>query len=248
MRLAKLENDGGTVAVGRGLLEGAGEQGGRSGCLAQTKRVVGGISQQRHRPRVPGGLGMHDLRCDLAGRRSSLAQDRRRRVVETLALGWRKVLVDRRAEDRVSEANSATGFDDAGGDQLRHRGPHFGVGESGEPGGVANLRAIAEHTERASELGRRGPQSGQPEQHCVGDAPRDERANIAGRGRARAETVGRRLLEHLTDEERIAARDLGSCPDKPIIGFPWQRNGDHGLDCLPRQGRQRKQLRDGIGN
>ena len=66
VRLAELEQDRGAVAVSGRLLEGAGEQRGRAGCVAEGERVAGGIPQQRHSPRVARRLGVHDLRRDLA--------------------------------------------------------------------------------------------------------------------------------------------------------------------------------------
>jgi hypothetical protein len=61
------------------------------------------------------------VRRDLAGGRSAFAQDRRRGVVQPLALGGRQVGVDRRAQDGVAEADRAAGFHDARGHQRRHR-------------------------------------------------------------------------------------------------------------------------------
>jgi hypothetical protein len=55
------------------LLEGAGEQDGRPGCVAQGQRVAGGVPQQCHCPGVASRLGVHDLRRDLAGGRTALA-------------------------------------------------------------------------------------------------------------------------------------------------------------------------------
>ena len=54
----------------------------------------------------------------------------------------------------------------------------------GEPRGVTDLRAVAEHAERAGERGGRRRQPRQAEQHRVGDAARDDRADL-GRRRPR---------------------------------------------------------------
>ena len=93
--MAELEHDRGAVPVSRGLVDGAGEQRGRAGCVAQGEYLAGGDPQQRHRPGVGARLGVHDLRRDLAGGRSALAQDRRRGAVQSLTFGRRQIAVDR---------------------------------------------------------------------------------------------------------------------------------------------------------
>ena len=107
VRLAELEQDRGAVASAGGSSR-ARESSAAAPCVAQGERVAGGVPQ-RHRPGVAGRLGVHDLRRDLAGGRSALAQDRRRRVVQSLPFGGRQVAVDRRAQDRVGEAGGAAG-------------------------------------------------------------------------------------------------------------------------------------------
>ena len=142
VRLAELEHDRSALVVSGRLLERAGEQGGRAGCVAKGQCVAGGVPQQRHRPGVGGRLGVHDVRRDLAGGRSALAQDPRRGAMQPLAFGGRQVAVDRRAQDRVGEADGAAGFHDAGGDQRRHRRLQFGAGRV-RP--VARRRPPARH-------------------------------------------------------------------------------------------------------
>ena len=108
----------------------------------------------------------------------------------------------------MGEADRAAGFHDARGDQRRHRRLQVGVGESGQPRGVADLRAVAERAERAGERGGGRRQPRQTEQHRVGDAARDDRADLGRGGRSGIEAAGRRLVEQLADEKRVAARHL----------------------------------------
>ena len=248
VRLAELEQDRGALVVSGRLLEGAGEQGGRAGCVAQRQRVAGGVPQQCDRRGVGGRLGVHDVRRDLAGGRSALAQDRRRGVVQPLAFGGRQVAVDRRAQDRMGEADRAAGFHDAGGDQRRHRRLQLGAGESGQSRGVAHLRAVAERAQRAGERGGRRRQPRQTEQHRVGDAARDDRADIGRGGRGGLEAARRRLVEQLADEERVAARHLDARAHEPIVRLAGQPGGDERTDRRPRQGRRAQQLHGGIGD
>ena len=111
----------------------------------------------------------------------------------------------------------AAGFHDAGGDQRRHRRLQLGAGESGQSRRVADLRAVAEHAERAGERGGRRRQPRQAEQHRVGDAARDDRADLGSGGRGGGEAASRRLVEQLADEERVAARHLEARADEPIV-------------------------------
>ena len=200
-------------------------------------------------PRVGGGLGVHDVRRDLAGGRPALAQDLRRRAMQPLALGGRQVAVDRRAQDRVGEADRAAGFHDAGGDQRRHRRLEVGAAESGQPRGVAHLRAVAEHAERAGE--RRGRRR-QPRQD--GAAPRwRRRVGRSRRHRPRRPRCGsmpraaassssspsRNGLPPVTSRQARTNRSSGSL-DEP--------GGDQCADGRLRQRRRAQQLGTGIGD
>ena len=138
VRPAELEQNSGVVARGRRLVEGARKQGGCAGCVTQGHRVAGAVAQQRHCLEVAAGLASHDVCGDLAGGRSALFQDSRRLAMQPLALGGREVAVDRRAQDRVGEADRATGFHDARGHQRRHRHLHVDRGESGQSRGVTD--------------------------------------------------------------------------------------------------------------
>ena len=140
----------------------------------------------------------------------ALAQDRRRRVVQSLPFGGRQVAVDRRAQDRVGEADGAGGFHDARGHQRRHRRLQVGAAESGQPRGVAHLRAVAERAERAGERGGSRRQPRQAEQHRVGDAAGHDRAEIVRGGRGGIDAASRRLVEQLADEEGVAARHVAA--------------------------------------
>ena len=202
----------GTLARSRSsgrLVEGTREQGGRAGRVAERQRAAGGVAQQGHRAGVGRRLGVHDVRRDLAGRRSALAQDPRRVPVQPLALGGRQVAVDRRAQDRVGEADRAAGFHDAGGDQRRHRLLELGALRVRRVAPASPTCAPSPSTLSArASGGRRRGEPRQTEQDRVGDAARDDRADIGGGGRGGIEAAGRRLAEQLADEERIAARHL----------------------------------------
>jgi hypothetical protein len=248
VRLAELKEDRGAVAVDGRLVEGAGEQRGRAGCVTEGERVAGGVSQQCHRPGVGGGLGVHDLHRDLAGGRAPLAQDRRRRVMQPLPFGGRQLGVDRGAQDGVGEADRAAGFHDARGYQCPHRRLHFDAAESRQPRGVAHLRAVAERAERAGEPGGCRRQPRETQQHRIGDAAWDHRADIVRGGRGGRDTSSRRLVEELADEERVAARHLEARADEPIVGLVGQPGRDQCGDGRLRQGRRAQQLRGGIAN
>ena len=135
-----------------------------------------------------------------------------------------------------------------GGDQRRHRRLQVGAGESGQPRGVADLRAVAEHAERAGERGGCRRQPRQAEQHRVGDAARDDRADLGRGGRGGIEAASRRLVEQLADEERVAARHLEARADEPIVGLVGQPGGDQCADGRLRQRRWAQQLGGGIAD
>jgi hypothetical protein len=216
--------------------------------MAHCERVASCVPQQRHRPTVVGRPGEHDMHGDLAGRRTTFAQDPRSRVVQPVAFGGRQVIVDRRAQNRMREADRAARFHDAGGDQRRGRRLQVGAVQARQLGGVADLRAVAEHAERASERCRRRRQPRQAEQNRVGHAPRDDRADVGRSRRSRFKAASRRLGQQLADEKRIPARHLDARADKPIIRLAGQPRGDQRGHGRPRQRRWAQQLDGPIGN
>ena len=137
----------------RRLIEGAGQEGGSADRIAQRERVARSVPEQCHRLGVAAGLGVHEVRRDLGGGCSALAQDLRCSAVQPLAFGGRQVAVDRRAQDGVRKADGAAGFHHAGGDQGTRCRLDVGVGESGQSRAVSDLRAVSERAEGASERG-----------------------------------------------------------------------------------------------
>jgi hypothetical protein len=85
--LAEREQYRGAIGAGGRLVEGAGEQRGRAGGVAEGQRVAGGVPQYFHRGGVAGRRGVNDRSSDLVSRRSAFAEDRDRGKVQPLALG-----------------------------------------------------------------------------------------------------------------------------------------------------------------
>ena len=146
----------------RRLLEGAAQVARRDLGSAGRKGLARGRVQSSDHPIVAGGRGVQQMRHDALGRLAVGVEQQRRAPVRGSALrGWR-VRGDRRAHDRVGEAQRVHVGED--------RGAHERIGgavrllgrDAGERRGVAQRRAVAEQRGCDGESRRRIGQPAQP--------------------------------------------------------------------------------------
>ena len=168
-------------------------------------------------------------------------------MVQPLALRGGYVVVDRPAHDRVGEPNHPARLDNPCRDQSDHRRIHVGARESGQSTGVTHLSTVSQDAEGARKRGRRRRQPRHAQQHRIGDATRDDRADILRGGGGRSEPPSRCLVQQLREQERIAASHLHARLDEPRVRRSRQLGGDQRAHGRPRQRRRPQKLRSGIG-
>ena len=169
-------------------------------------------------------------------------------MVESLALGRREVVVDRRSQDRVGETDRRAGIHDAGEDECLHRRLQLGAGEPGQLPRVAHLRAVAQGAERPGQRGGRRRLPRQAKQDRVGDAAGDYLAEIGSGERCRGEAASRRLVEQLSDEKRVPAGHLETRTDEPIVWLAGQPRGHQRADGRLRQRGEDQHFGGGIAD
>ena len=167
--------------------------------------------------------------------------------MEPLALGRRQVPVDRGAQDRVGEAHGAARLEDPRGHQRRHRRLQLGAGQPSQPPGVAHQRPVAQDADRPGQRGGRRRLAREPQQHRIGDAARDELGHVALGGGGRGQAARRRLIQQLTEQERVAPGHLQTGGDEARMGFGAQTVGDERPDRRAGEGRGAEHLGGRIG-
>ncbi len=114
---------------------------------------------------------------------------------------------------------------------------------------VADLRAVAEDAQRPGQRGGRRRLPRQAKQHRVGDAAGDDLAEIGRGGRRGGEAASRRLVEQLSDEERVPARHLEAGADEPIVRLARPAGRRRARRRPPRvSGGRTQHLRGGIAD
>ena len=218
VRLAELEQDRGAVAVAGGSSSARASS---AAAPAASPRASASRAASRSSATASGSAaGSVCMTCAATwpGGRSALAQDLRRRAVQPLAFGRRQVAVDRRAQDRMGEADGAAGLDTPAETSAAI------AASSSAPASPASRAASPICAPSPSTLSARasapagGAQPRQAEQHRVRDAARDDRAELGGAAAALGSMPrAADLVEQLAEQERVAAGHLDARVDEAIV-------------------------------
>ena len=160
------------------------------------------------------GIALRLRLDDLGGHpflgRAHLGEDSRRSGMCQRALVRAEIRGDGFSHDRMRELEPFGRSEDLQLDQLIGRIDRFIVADPGQPGGLGEARAVADHRDRADE--RCGGQRpvGQSKQDRVGDGGRPELTHQAGLVGVRREPSLGDLAQQRLEEERIAAGRLAT--------------------------------------
>ena len=201
LRQPELEQRGGAALGPRRLLEGAAQVGDRRVGRPARDRLARRVAEPVAHPFAAARLGGEQMRGDPLGGGVLAREQARRACVAGRPHGRRELLVDRAADDRVSEAQRARVGQDAAGAQGVGGLGGLPVVEVRERGGVADERAVARDRGRARELLGRGREARQARADRGDHALGRDAEHVAGSGLAEG-------ARELAQEERVAAGQL----------------------------------------
>ena len=187
---------------------------------------------------IAGRRGQQQVRGDPLGRGTLASQDLGGRRVPGLALTGRKVLIQRRAHDRVHESQALSRKEDVRPYQVICRLSGVVLAQAGHPGGQQRLAVISEYGDRSRQLGRRGTERSEPVQDEAAHHGRSHVLDCVRRGRRRRHLGGGQGSQQLPQEERVTpgGRVAGAAELLGCVGaqaFPRQRHRG-GLAQRPR--------------
>ena len=206
LRGAQREQDGVALLRGRRLGEcplevGAGRIGGPA-----VEHLLGRGEQPLDDPPIAARLGREQVRRQRHVAGAGIGEQPRGAPVPRGALRGRDLLEDRRAHDRVDELQRAPVAED------RRRRQRVGGlrrdagGELGQGGGLAQVRAPAEHGDGKGELAGGRAEPAQAGEGRPGDRLGRDLRHPHGAGFVGHDAVGRERAQQFAQEKRIAAR------------------------------------------
>ena len=135
----------------------------------------------------------------------------------------------------MHEAGRRLGAQDLGPRQRRHRARHIRLVEPGHAGDRGQLRALAEHGDRARHGRRVARQAREPQQHRARHRTRADRAHDGGMGGVGLHGVGLERVQQLADEQRVAAGGAVARLPERAVGLAAQPARDEVADGVLAQ-------------
>ena len=152
---------------------------------------------------IPRRRGQQQVRGDPLGRGTLASQGLGGRRVPGLALPGRKILIQRRAHDRVHEPQALSREEDVRSHQGICRLSGLVLAQARHPAGQQRLAVISEHGDRSRQLGRRGTERSEPVQDETAHYGRSHVLHCARRSRRRHHLGRGQSSQQLPQEERV---------------------------------------------
>ena len=208
LQLAQIDEHRRPLLGGGRLVERTPQVADRSRRRAALGRARGGRTERRDGCGIAGGRGLQQMGGDALGGRPGLLEQSRDSRVAGGALSWEQVLVDRRLDDRMHEAELAvSGEDVRAHEQVGDAAGLLGI-DSRRPGGQREVTRPAEYGDRAGQLGGGRAEPLEPTQDEAADGGRADRLDGRRGVRAWLHLCRVERGHELTQEQRVAAGGL----------------------------------------
>ena len=194
------------------------------------------LAQQRSHPLLAALRSREQVRRDLLGRGSGVAQHARRLLVLQLALAERQLLVHGVAHERVHEADRQVRPQDLGARKRARGVGHARLVEAGERRDDRERGALGQDGDRAGDRDRVLGQPREPHDHSARDRSRADLEHHLGVGGVRPHAVGLERGQELAQEERVAARGAVAGGAERVVGLGAEPLADELADRLGAEG------------